>query len=172
MGADAVMDLLSQARNVGVERKAEIDAARVAAVIAIRKLEAVVVETLAGTRLLGFRNLGDSVTPIHAARVRGSTDTKLAWPRPGEHAQVLVVDDEGRLSTVHCTMDRRPTVPPATSMTPAMDGDLMAEDIEGYVRTLAIILPRHIASATESRERFTRIRKLSDRVLRVLTEEV
>jgi len=167
----ATRQLLDDARSAAQGLATVRDDARMAAIRAIRQLEAALLEALDGQSLRGLKNLGQGNAPIYAARVRGEPHTKLAWPtEPDSVVESLCITPSGSLVMFQCATDEHGAGLDPTSR-PAADTDFRAEDIEALTRTLAGILPRHIQAAEQARERYQGIQALSARIERIIEEK-
>lgn len=138
--------------------------ARTAAVRAVRALEAALRRALEGHALRGLKNLGHGSALFYAARVRAAVDSRLAWPVEADSCvEALCILPTGQLAIAQCRTDAHGACLDPT-WRPATDDDLIAEDVEALTRTLAVVLPRHIAAAEQARERYDKLRALAARI--------
>lgn len=173
MAENKIDMLLDKVRHSSTDTAEFRDDAREQAIAAIRGLEQALVESLAGEPLRGLKNLGTGSQPYYGARVRGKPEAKLLWPEePDSEAETLVIVADGHLAMAVCRTMTSGGIDPHVEECEVEDSDLRAEDVEAMLTTMAEIITRHITSAQTARERYTKLRELSDSVLRVLTREV
>jgi hypothetical protein len=160
--------LLDEAAEASEMTARERARARDAAQEAAKRLEAALTEALDGEPLRGMRNLGSGNAPLYGARLRGDPDAKLAWPNePDEVAESLVLLPSGALAVAQCVTDEHGRTLDAEVRDP-FEIDIRAEDAEAFVRTLSVVLRRHIEASKKAQARYARTQKLADQVRRIL----
>ena len=123
----------------------------------------------------GLKNLGLGKDPFYAARLRGKTDGKVIWPsddEPDRKTETLVIVPDGKLQFAICRTDDEGAMFVDVELRVPTDEELRVEDLDGMLQTFAEIIPRHIAYAAKAKERYVGLRELSDKVLRLLGDEV
>jgi hypothetical protein len=140
------------------------EAARKAAIPAIRELERQTVEALGGAHLQGLC----SIVPRHggpayfAANVRADHPDAPLMP----YVRQLVIGRDGRLWCV--TPELEVHVGMVAEQEPARDEDLTADDLEPYARALREVLRRHAERADRATDRYARVLGLARSVWRGL----
>jgi hypothetical protein len=153
-------------RQVGIDSAKlaqQIADAKRAAVVAVRTIEARLVEELAGTRLRGAPNLVDDWPGVrfYGWRMRGRVASLLH----GVGDDALVLAPTGLLHMAkrasaagqHCVAERA-----------VLDEELTAEDLLNLVSLLADVLPRHCELVGHSEEVFAGIAALGSRIVEAM----
>jgi hypothetical protein len=138
----------------------EIEAARRTAILAIRAVESRLVDALGETRLRGLPNLVADMhnAKLYAARVRGKPDQPLLVDWEGTPSNpALVIAADGRLSMACRTAA-------SVKVSPALDVELQAEDLQHYTQRLTDVLQEHLKRAAELTDKFSRIRQLAEKL--------
>jgi hypothetical protein len=146
-------------RQVGIDSAKlarQIADAKRAAVLAIRAVEARLVEELAGTRLRGAPNLVPDWQGVRffGWRLRGHADAPLG----GHGVGALVLTPAGRLCMVQRGVDSVGCV----TERPVLDEELFAEDVQCLAKLLLKVLPLHCANAAAAGARFARLEALAE----------
>ena len=149
-----LMQLVAPARTL-----AEV---RPTCVVAIRRLEGHLAAALSdrSLRLRNLPNIGSDEVPIHALRVRGKVAHRLepfdpTWPK-GKDVSALVLRDDGRLWMVTVVGGR------SVGWRMADEQDLVAEDVQGFVRALRYW--------SERNRRADHLADIAENLLRLLDE--
>lgn len=156
-----VDDAIDQAKQASERVSDERRKARESAVRAMRQLEARVLEALDGDKLIGLSKL----MPPTARELLG--ERVNAWSRhgsggylPDDGREVLILARDGSLQVAKRHADGKAYV-----LRPVLDDELVAEDLESYVRVLQEALQQHALLASTRQERLMRIRTLADRLI-------
>jgi CxxC-x17-CxxC domain-containing protein len=105
-----------------------------------------------------------SPQPFYGARVRANPDAKLVWPtEPEDETSTLCITPKGALVMVVCATDEYGD-PIDIEQYSAVFDDILVEDVDGLMRALAVILPRHIESSKRASERFDAVAQLCNRL--------
>lgn len=144
-------DLLDEAAKASADAMISRDDARTVAVSAIRKLEARLIDAIAGDTLRGMATLATGFEgTLQGARVRGDSDK----PLPNGFRDVLVLKRDGSLVLARKTAN-------GYACRLVRDEELLAQDLELVVQTARTALQRHIACAEKTAASYGRILGLS-----------
>jgi hypothetical protein len=159
----SVEDGLEGVRSGQDELAAAREEARERAVSAIRAVESALVEALQGEHLRGLPNLGTAERRFYGVRVRSSDENAGESVRYEERAvQTLIVAKDGQLAFARA---RAPDGEDGLVVVPARDEDLLAEDLEHVLRTVARVAAQHGVAVGRSTDRFLKISSAAARVL-------
>jgi len=163
--------LLTMVQSASMTAEAARESALPAAVEACRTLELALKEALCGDPLRGLKNIGPRGEKLYAARIRTGPDTKVPFsndPQRGSQ-NYLCISPKGVLVNVYWADDPDSGVLWLTSE-PAGDDDLRIDDVRALVRTLAVVLPRHVSTAESTSQRYNKLKQLSRRICDVAKE--
>jgi hypothetical protein len=151
-----------------------------ATVTACRLIESAVQEMLAGEPLRGLKNLGIAGETFYGARVRTKPDTKvdhfndcLLIDEEGHSADTfLILDAQGRLTYLQWILDDQ-VEPPYWTLVghPVPDDYFRIGDVDGLLRALRIVLPRHVKASNRTTASYRGAKALASRIQAALASQ-
>lgn len=133
--------------------------ARETVVLAIRRIEARLVDALMGERLRGLPNLGSRDAPFYGQRIVPSRAAGAHLPPDGR--EVMAIGTDGKLVVVWAFRGK-------VESRGVLDQELVLEDLENYVKIVAELLERFIALSDRRRQRMKLAENLAHQLLAVV----
>lgn len=149
-----------------------------ATVKACRLIESTVVQMLRGEPLRGLKNIGISGEDWYGARVRTNPDTKIDHFNDCtlEDSQsidtFLIIDSDGTLRYLRWELDTGPGEPYwVLAGYTAPDSYFRIGDVDGMLRALRVVLPRHVQKSQRTAKNYRSAKALTSLVEAALVSQ-
>lgn len=159
--ANSVGSMISEFGNAAKPVSESRDAAKIAAVRAIRKIEAELSKSLDGERIRGLPNIAP-----HGSRQFVAARVGSSGSGPLDGKPTLCMGADGLLVKAFVDADG------SVSFCEARDSDLMAEDLASYIATLASCLDAHKQASANTADRYSKITNMAKMVIGCLLQAV
>ena len=140
------------------------DQARVQSVRAIREMERRVQEAIMGDTLRGMANLNPMPheKPIQGARLQRDPNGKAIDAKVAVGRRAIVLDKDGRFQQMAVALNGD------VLLTPVLDDEFLAQDLEPVTRLVRAVLERHVARADATAATYRRVKDLAETLTETL----
>jgi hypothetical protein len=172
--------LIKMASSASANAASARDEALPSTVTACHMIEESLLKMLDGERLRGLKNIGISGEDWYGARVRTKPDTKIDHFNDcclvdGHSADTfLIIDSFGKLAYLQWVLDdqdgdRDPYWVLYSS--PVPDDYFRIGDVDGMLRALRVVLPRHVKNSNRATASYRKAKALASRIEAALASE-
>jgi hypothetical protein len=165
-----VNDTFARAKEASLALAETRERVRDKALAAMRAVESSLVGALGGERLRGLPNVAQAgaSAPFYAARINAfSRRAGSGKDLPIDGREVLVLLPEGCIAVAHWCGDEG-----AVGTRAPRDEELLAEDLEAFVRVVQEVLERHVIKASERTARLERLERMAEKLKEAIGLEI
>ncbi len=159
MSAMKISDLMGATARASADVMTSREDARLVAVKTIRDLEQKVIDAIAGDTIRGLCDLTPSPRGTGLQAVRVHATPRRGHDEPLDDRWVTIITKNGTLARA-----RRTDSDPGWAVFPCGDVDIVAQDLEPYVRAVQHILERHISRAERTTSNYLRVTLLATKI--------